>query len=254
MLIDSHCHLDDDQFENEQEEVIQRARLEKLLAIITVGTDKTSIQNNLEIAKSHDFIYCAAGIHPHEADDVSREDIDYLEHTIKNKKTVAVGETGLDYYKEFSSKDHQKRLFLKHIELFYEFKKPIVIHCRNAHKDCYEILRSDMPRPSFGVMHCFSGSKEMAKKYLDLGLCVSIAGPVTFPNASDLQELVRFIPLDRLIIETDAPYLAPQEVRGKRNEPSYIKFIAKKIADILGMDPERIAQITSENSKRLFKI
>lgn len=248
MLIDSHAHLDDEALAGDLAAVLDRARRNGVGRIVTVGTDEESSRRARAIAEREPDVYAALGIHPHEADRASSAEP--LRAIADHPKVVAIGETGLDYAKKFATPENQKRLFLSHLALARELAKPIVIHCRDAHRDAIDVLRSE--RASRGVIHCFSGTEGDARAYLEMGFYLSIAGPVTYPNAQRLRDTVRAIPLDRLLVETDCPLLAPQAHRGRRNEPAYVRYAAAEIAKVHGVALERVAEATSANARRVF--
>lgn len=251
-IIDTHCHLDMPQFESDRDEVIQRARATGLEAIITVGSDIESSISALEIANKYDFIYCSVGVHPHEASRLDEHAIDRLRGLLSKKKIVAIGETGLDYHYMHSPKDVQKEAFRRQIRIALKNNLPLIVHSREAEKDTIDILKEE--GVTKGVMHCFSSSPNMAEDAMRLGLYISIAGPVTFKNAKNLKEIAKSVPDEYLLIETDSPYLTPEPLRGKRNEPSFIVHTADEIARLRGVSIEDIYRITSLNAKRLFGI
>ena len=248
MLVDSHAHLDDPAFAADLPAVLERAREAGVERIVTIGTGLDSSRRARDIAESRPEVYFSPGIHPHEADQPG--DVEALRPLAAHPRAVAVGETGLDYVKNYSSVANQKALFVKHLEIALEADKPVSIHCREAHPDAIAILRAHAPLR--GVIHCFSGSWPDAEAYLGLNFYLSIAGPVTYPSAKDLREVVRMIPLDRLMIETDCPLLPPQKFRGKRNEPSYVRYAAAEIANVHGVTMEELATATSRNARALF--
>ncbi len=248
MLIDTHAHLDFPDFEADLGEVLARAREAGVERIVTVGTDAASSRRAMEMSERHPEVFFSPGIHPHEAD--RSRSTEEIRGPAAHPRAVAVGETGLDYVKRFASIPHQKELFLRPLELARETGKPVVIHCREAHGDVIAILRPHAPLR--GVIHCFSGGPGEAETYLSLGFHISLAGPVTYPKSENLREVARHVPLDRLLVETDAPFLAPQERRGKRNEPAWVRFTAEKIAALRGLTPEEFAEATSRNAKELF--
>jgi len=251
-IIDTHCHLDMSQFEPDRDEVIQRARATGLEAIITVGSDIESSISALEIADRYDFIYCSVGMHPHEASRLDEHSIDTLRGLLSREKVVAIGETGLDYHYMHSPKDLQKEAFRRQIRIALKNNLPLIVHSREAEKDTIDILKEE--GVTKGVMHCFSSSPKMAEDAMRLGLYISIAGPVTFKKAVGLKEIAKSVPDEYLLIETDAPYLTPEPLRGKRNEPSFIVHTASEIARLRGVSVEDIYRITSLNAKRLFGI
>lgn len=253
MLIDTHAHLDSDDFRGEINALLQRAAGAGIDTIVTVGTDIKSSYAAVELAGKYSSLFASAGCHPHEADRVVCDTVaSEIRSLAQNPRVVAVGECGLDYFKNFSGFENQRGLFRLHIRLANELGKPLIIHCRDAYRDCIEILREESAGTVKGVAHCFSGSAEEAKLFLDLGLYISIAGPVTYPKADRLREVVKTIPLDRLLVETDAPYLAPQARRGKRNEPSYVRETAEKVAEVRGLSLTALAEATSANARALF--
>jgi TatD DNase family protein len=251
-VIDTHCHLEMDAFDNDRDAVIQRARTAGIEAIITVGSNCESIEKGIKLSKDYDFIFTSCGLHPHDAGIFSESIHHHFKEYVKNEKVVAIGETGLDYHYDNSPRRDQREVFLKHILLSQETGLPLIIHSREAKDDTIRILRdADVNR---GVFHCFSGDIDMAEKVMALGFYISIAGPVTFKKASVLKEIVRLIPDDYLLVETDAPYLAPIPYRGKRNEPAYLQHTVKYVAELRNVSYEDIARITTLNAKRAFGI
>lgn len=255
MLVDTHCHLDDPQFGADAHKVIARALDHGVTTMVCVGTDLDSTRRAIDLASSRPFIHAAAGVHPHFADKFSTdESFRPLEELAARERVVAIGETGLDYYKKFARPERQQELLRRHIRLALRLAKPLVIHCRDAHDDFFRILESEASPPIRGVMHCFSSTRENAQKALDLGFYLSIAGPVTYPNATALADVVKFVPLDRLVVETDSPYLAPQNHRGQRNEPGHVVHVAEKIADLHGVPFDIVCERTTRNARALFGI
>jgi TatD DNase family protein len=254
MLIDTHTHLDAKQFDEDREEVIARARDAGIAAMINVGFNRETIPSTLKLAESYDFIYAAVGWHPQDAVLMKEEDLDWIEALCKHEKVVAIGEIGLDYYWDTSPKEVQHQVFREQIRLARRQKKPIVIHNRDAHHDVVTILKEERASEVGGVMHCFSGSWETAKQCLDMNFYISFGGPITFKNARQPKEVLAKVPLDRLLLETDSPYLAPHPYRGKRNESAYVKWVAEAAAEIKGLDLSEISRITTENSIEIFGI
>ncbi len=251
-LIDTHCHLEMDDFDPDRDEIIKRAKDVGIEAIITIGSDLESNIKGLKLCVQYDLIYLSMGIHPHDATDFSEDIYLKLREWASQDKVVAIGETGLDYHYENSPREIQKDVFRRHLTLAKETGLPIIIHSREAKKDTLEIIReAGVYR---GVLHCFSGDLEMAEKAMAMGFYISLAGPVTFKNAKKPKEIAKAIPDDYLLIETDAPYLSPEPFRGKRNEPSYLVQTAKIIAELRNITLEDIARITTLNAKRLFGI
>ena len=253
MIIDTHTHLDFPDFRNEIDEVIERARRVGVEYLINVGVSVQSSKRSIELAKRYNQIFASAGIHPNEASKVSEEDWSRLEILAASEKVVAIGETGLDYYRERSSQHDQKQLFHRHLDLARKLSLPVIIHNRDASSDCIEILRSYNDTIE-GVIHCFSGSNEIMKEFLELGFHISFAGPVTFPGADALREVVKTVPVERLVLETDCPFLAPQPKRGTRNEPSYLEHVIPVLAELQKLSAEDLKRITTHNAKKLFRI
>jgi TatD DNase family protein len=248
VLVDSHAHLDDSAFQSDLEAVLSRARENGVHRIVTIGTDLASSRRALAIAESQRDVWFSPGIHPHEADNPGA--VDDLRPLAAHPRAVAVGETGLDYVKQLASIPKQRELFTRHLEIALEADKPVSIHCREAHGDLFPILRGHAPLR--GVIHCFSGETIDVENYLSLNFFLSIAGPVTYPKADRLRDVVRHIPLDRLLVETDCPLLAPQKYRGKRNEPAYVRETVVEVAACHGITPEELAEATTRNAVRLF--
>ncbi len=254
MLIDTHAHLEMREFNDDRDDVIKRAREAGVEYIITMGTTVESSRDAVLLADKYDFIYAAVGIHPHEVKDILHPAYEILRHFAKHKKVVAYGEIGLDYYYEHSPRSDQKRKFRDMLREARELDLPVIIHDRDAHEDALAILSEEWSPELGGVMHCFSGDAAMAQKLIEMGFSISIAGPVTFPRSETLREVVRQVPIEHLLIETDAPYLAPQPFRGKRNEPAYVRHTAEMIAQVKGLTFDDVARITSFNAMQLFGI
>jgi len=254
MLIDTHAHLNDEQFDLDRDEVITRARKANLEHIINIGYDKTTINSTIEMINNYDFIYGAVGYHPNNAHEMNEEDLAWLEELSKHPKVLAIGEIGLDYYWDFSPKDVQQQVFRTQIQLAKKLSLPIIIHDRDAHQDIYQILKEERAAEVGGIMHSFSGSIEMALACIDMGFYISFSGPLTFKNAKKPKEVVKNIPLDRILIETDSPYLTPEPFRGKRNESAHVKYVALMIAELRGLNIEEVEEITTANAKRILKL
>jgi TatD DNase family protein len=254
MLFDTHAHLNDAQYTDDLDEVISRAKAKQVGYILTASSDIASSVENITLTQKYSIFYAAVGIHPHNAANHNNSIISMLKEFASYPKVVAIGETGLDYYYDNSPREEQKICFAKHISLARDVRLPIIIHNRDAHEDTLKILKSENAKDVGGVFHCFSGSVEMAREAMNLGFMISIAGPVTFKNARKLLDVVKYVPDDMLLIETDSPYLAPEPYRGRRNEPAYIKLTAEKIAKIKGKSLEYIGETTTANAKRLFGI
>ncbi|MFP3841376.1 TatD family hydrolase [Bacillus safensis] len=254
MLFDTHAHLNAEQYKEDLEQVIERAKSEKVEKIVVVGFDRPTITRAMELIEEYDFIYAAIGWHPVDAIDMTDEDLAWIKDLSQHEKVVAIGEMGLDYYWDKSPKDVQKEVFRRQIALAKEVNLPIVIHNRDATEDVVMILKEEGAAEVGGIMHCFTGSLETAKACMDMNFYISFGGPVTFKNAKKPKEVVKEIPNDRLLIETDCPYLTPVPFRGKRNEPSYVKYIAEQIAELREISFEELAELTTKNAKKVFRI
>ena len=254
-LIDTHTHLDAKPFSDNLEHVILRAEENHVGFFLTVGCDLQSSRSCVAIAHQYPNIYASVGIHPHDARSFNDETMLQLKRMIKlNSKVVAIGETGLDYYRNHSPHPEQQRVFRHHIQLAIETGKPLIIHDRDAHEDIIEIMVEEKAGTAGGVMHCFSGDLEMAHKCIEMGFYISFAGPLTYPKNDALRQIAKELPVDVMLLETDCPYLSPQPWRGKRCEPAYLKETAQKLAEIKGLSLEDIARVTSLNAWRLFGI
>ncbi|MDG4657992.1 TatD family hydrolase [Ectobacillus antri] len=254
MLFDTHAHLNAEQFEEDLQQVIERTKEAGISRIVVVGFDEVTIYKAMELVERYDFIYAAVGWHPVDAIDMTDKHLQWLEELAAHPKVVAIGETGLDYYWDKSPKEIQQEVFKKQIRLAKKVGLPIVIHNREATQDIVDILKSEGASEVGGIMHCFSGSAETAKQCIEMNFLISLGGPVTFKNAKKPKEVAAQIPLEKLLIETDCPYLAPHPHRGKRNEPAYVSLVAQEIADIKGLSFEEVARVTTENAKRIFGI
>jgi len=254
MLIDSHAHLEMQEFKKDLEAVIQRAKGSGVEYIFTVGTEKKDWKRAVEIADSHPSIYAILGVHPHNAKEIDDQTYPTLRGLCRNGKVKAYGEIGLDFFRNLSPRDIQLKRFREQIGLAKELDLPIVIHDREAHRETLEILKSEKAEESGGIIHCFSGDYEMAKACLDMGFYISIPGSITFKKAEGSREIVERIPLESLLVETDAPFLTPEPFRGKRNEPSYVRYTAQKVAEIKKVSFEKVAEITTENALRVYRL
>lgn len=255
-LIDTHAHLDFPHFDDDRERVIERATTAGVRAIVDIGTDLASSQAAVALAEAYPQIYAAVGVHPHDAKTLTKETLEEMRALASHPKVVAIGEIGLDFYRDLSPRDKQRQAFQQQLALASEAGKPVIIHDRDAHSEVMAILRRWIEggyQPA-GVLHCFSGDLAMAQEAIELGFYVSIAGPVTFKNARRLRELVRQLPLEKLLVETDCPYLTPHPHRGKRNEPAYVKLVAQEIARIKRLSLEEVARIISDNAQALFAL
>jgi TatD DNase family protein len=254
MLIDSHAHLEMPDFKRDLEAVIQRAKESGVEYIFTVGTEKKDWKRALEIADSHPSVYAILGVHPHNAKEIDDQTYPMLKELCRHGKVKAYGEIGLDFFRNLSPQDIQLRRFREQIGLAKELGLPIVVHDREAHQETLEILKSEKAEECGGVIHCFSGDVEMAKICMDMGFYISIPGSITFKNAERLREIVNRIPLESLLVETDAPFITPEPFRGKRNEPSYVRYTAQKVAEIKKVTFEKVAEVTTENALRVYRL
>lgn len=253
-LFDSHAHYDDRKFSQDADQVIMEAYNKGVKYILNAGSDIPTSKKSIELAEKFDFVYAAVGVHPHEVEKLNDNKFKELKNLCSHPKVVAVGEIGLDYYYDHSPRDIQRYWFERQIELGKELKLPLIIHNRDSHEDMMSIIYSHAPYEKSGVLHCFTGSWEMAKEMLHLGFYLSFGGPVTFKNAVKAVEIVKKMPEDRILIETDCPYLTPEPFRGKRNDSGFIHLVAEKIAELKESSIEEIAGITMGNTKRLFGI
>ena len=256
MIIDSHCHLDYPNLFDQLEDVVNRAELNEVKFLLTICTTLKSFEKIELIVKKYKNIYGTIGIHPHEAKNFKYIDSKFISKLKeKNKKIIGIGETGLDYYYNYSDKNLQKKSFAEHIKSAAELNIPVIVHSRNAESDTYEILKNEMKNSNLKVlMHCFTGSKEFAKKLLDINCYISVSGIITFNNSKELANTISSIPIERLMVETDSPYLAPEPYRGKINEPSYIVQTVEKLSEIKKISRENVIAKTSNNFKNLFKV
>ncbi|KTT80411.1 hydrolase TatD [Mammaliicoccus sciuri] len=254
MLIDTHVHLNADQYDEDLQEVIDRALEEGIDRMFVVGFDTNTIERTMKLIDQYDFIYGIIGWHPVDAIDCTEERLQWIEKLSKHPKIIGIGEMGLDYHWDKSPKDIQKEVFRKQIALAKRVQLPIIIHNREATQDCVDILKEENASEVGGIMHSFSGSNEIADEILKMNFYISLGGPVTFKNAKQPKEVAQHVPLDRLLVETDAPYLSPHPYRGKRNEPARVKLVAEQIAELRGISYEEVCKATTENAERLFKL
>ena len=253
-LFDSHCHLEDERFNEDRDQVMARMSESGVRRCILAGSDLDSSERIVALARRHENVYGVVGFHPHEAklwtDDCARQ----LEKWQEEERIVGIGEIGLDYYYDLSPREIQQQVFEKQLLLARRLGVPAVFHIRDAHGDVLNILRAHRNELPSGVVHCYSGSVESAREYLDMGFFLSFAGPVTFKNAHKLLDVARFVPDDRLLVETDSPYLAPVPMRGKRNEPAYVRYVAQTVAQLRGVSGEALADLAARNTCRLYGI
>lgn len=254
MLFDSHAHYNDERFNEDVTELLDSMNKNNVGYIMNACSSIDEIPYILKLCNKFPFMYASVGVHPHEVENMTEEDIEILKKYSKEEKVRAIGEIGLDYFYDNSPGDLQKKWFARQIELAREVNLPVIIHDRDAHKDCMDILKSEKVWECGGVFHCYSGSAEMAREVLDLGMYIAFGGSITFKKAQKPAEAAAVVPLDRLLIETDCPYLTPEPHRGKRNSSLYIHYVAEKLAQIKDVSVEEIEKATEENAKKLFNI
>ena len=250
-IFDSHAHYNDEQFDIDRDILLASLPEAGIVGIINCGTDVASSAASVEMAEKYPFVYAACGFHPESALEFNDADLSEIEKMLSHEKCVAVGEIGLEYHYDFVPKDVQIAVFEKHLQLAVKHDIPVIVHDREAHADTMDLLKKYKPK---GVLHCYSGSTEMAKEVLKLGMYIGLGGAVTFKNAVKPVEVAEMIPLDRLLLETDCPYMAPVPMRGKRNNSAYIEFVAEKIASVRGISAQELLDITAENTRKLFDI
>ena len=255
MLFDTHTHLNDEKLYGQAEQIIQRAKARGVAAIADIGYDRPSLLRSLELANRYpDFIHAVIGYHPYDADKIDDTACAELLTLGREDKVVAIGEIGLDYYRDFVPKKVQQEGFVKQLEIAAQLKKPVVIHDREAHGDIMSILKQHKGGAFGGIIHCFSGSLEMARICLDMGFDIAFGGSLTFANARSLPEVCRYIPMENILLETDCPYLTPHPFRGKINEPANVALVAERIAEIKGLSFEEVGDITFANACRVYNI
>ena len=250
-LIDSHAHLDFPQFDSDRDSVIRRAYEAGVAQIVNPGADLASSRRAVSLAERHAGIFAAVGVHPHDAVTLTDETLSALAQLADSSHVVAMGEIGLDYYRDLSPRKQQRRAFSQQLALARSLGLPVIVHIRDAHEDAMPILERE-GREMRGVLHCFSGDLDVARRAIALGWYVSVAGPLTYPNARRLRGVVSQLPVERLLVETDCPYLSPQARRGKRNEPAHVRWVAEQLAETLGIPLDKVAEVTSRNSRELF--
>lgn len=254
MFIDTHVHLNADQFQEDLQQVIERAVCAKVEKMIVVGFDQVTIERAMKLIEEYEFLYAVIGWHPVDAIDCTDVELKWIEELASHPKVVGIGETGLDYYWDKSPKDVQQALFRKQIHLAQRVNLPIIIHNRDATFDVMQILKEENAQSVGGIMHCFGGSVETARELIKMNFMISLGGPVTFKNARLPKKVAKEIPLEHLLIETDTPYLAPHPYRGKRNEPSFVTLVAEEIARLKEISVEEVAKATTGNARKIFKL
>ncbi len=252
-VFDSHCHLDDEKFDEDREEAYRRMLSAGVTRCVCVGSDLPSSQRCIALAAGHPGVYAAAGVHPHEAKDAPKDYLDQLAALLRRERVVALGEIGLDYYYDLSPRDVQKRVLAEQVELAVQMDVPVIFHIRDAQGEMVEFFRGLKKLPA-GIIHCFSGSPEIAAEYVKMGFYISFAGPLTFKKAPHLQQAAREVPLSRLLVETDSPYLAPEPMRGRRNEPANVVYTLRKLAELRDLPAEDMAEITWRNACTVFRL
>lgn len=250
MYFDSHAHYDDEKFDENRDILIEEMHTNGVDYIINIGADMESSLKSMELAEKYDFIFAAVGVHPHEVENMTEYDIDTLREYAEHKKVVAIGEIGLDYYYDFSPRDKQRYWFKRQLELADELDMPVSIHSRDAAKETFDIISESSVRK--GVIHAYSGSVEMAKDYINMGFYIGVGGVVTFKNAKKLVDVVANVPIERILLETDSPYLSPVPVRGTVNNSQNLKYVADKISCIKQISFEKVCEITAQNAKGIF--
>ena len=256
-LIDSHAHIDFPQFAEDRAAMLERARAAGITTLLAIGTGPgpEKLDSAIPFAEQHDWIYATIGIHPHEAKEVTPVHLEELSRLTKHPKVIAWGEIGLDYFYDHSPRETQQKIFRDQMELAAQAKLPIVIHCRDAWPDCMNLLEEHWKPASLGgILHCFSSTLEDARRGIDMGFLISFAGNSTYPKAQNLRDVAKVLPLEKILIETDSPYLAPQAYRGKRNEPAYVAEVARTLASVRNLSPDDVAAATAENFRRLFRL
>ncbi len=251
---DSHCHVDEDQFNDDRNTVLVHMREHGITRFAVIGSDMETSRHAIGFAKVHQGAIAVGGVHPHEAKGFREEDCEEIRRWWNAGDIRAIGEIGLDYYYDLSPREVQRTVCIRQMELAWELGAPVVYHIRDAHGEMLEIMRSMKAKLTEGIIHCFSGSTETAKEYLKLGYYISFAGPLTFKKAPRLQEAAKIVPKDRLLIETDSPYMAPEPVRGRRNEPANVRYVGMKLAELRGETPDEVAAYTTENAMRVYGI
>jgi TatD DNase family protein len=253
-LFDTHAHLHFPGFDEDREAVLRRARQAGVQRMVTIGTDAETSRAAIALAEREPDVWATAGVHPHDAADSDEAAVSEVERLAAQSRVVAIGEIGLDFFRNLSPPETQARVLRRFVGLARRLDKPVVVHCRDAHAETLAILTEERVGEVGGIMHCFSGDVDVARRCLDLGLLISFAGPVTYPNARALPEVARFVPADRLVLETDCPFLPPQGYRGKRNEPAYLALTAARVAELRGEPLAVLARRTTDNARRLFRV
>lgn len=253
-IFDTHAHYDDEAFDQDRDELLQSLPQQGILKVVNIGASIDSCKRTLQLMEQYDYIYGALGVHPGDTAEMNEELFDWLRQQCQNSKCLAVGEIGLDYYWDEPDRDTQKEWFLRQLQLAGELGKPVVIHSRDAAKDTIDIMTAGRAEDIGGVIHCYSYTKETARTFLDMGFFFGIGGVLTFKNAKKLVEAASYIPLDRIVLETDCPYLAPVPYRGQRNSSLNLPYVIERLAEIKGVDAETVRSVTWENAHRLYRL
>lgn len=253
-IFDTHAHLDNEQFAGDLDQVFDRMAQAGVTRVLCAAFDLDSSRRAVDLAEKHPEVWASVGIHPHDAREVPEDYLTRLADLARHPRVVALGEMGLDYYRDLSPRPVQRQVFREQLALVRELGLPVIMHVRDAFGDALEILRRDGISQAGGVMHCYSGSWEVAQECMKMGFYISLAGPVTFKNAVKQKEIARRVPEERLLVETDCPYLTPEPHRGRRNEPAYVRYLLEHIAGLRGVSLEELARVTTANAKKLFQI
>ena len=254
MIFDTHAHYDDEAFQEDRDELLNSLSTHGIEAVVNVGASIQTTKNTLELMKKYPFVYGTVGVHPSETEELNDNLMDWLTHVSGEKKVVAIGEIGLDYYWKEPDPEIQKHWFVRQLQLAREVKLPVIIHSRDAAQDTLDIMKAEKAGEIGGVIHCFSYGTEMAREYLNMGFYLGIGGVVTFNNGRKLKEVVEYMPLDRIVLETDCPYLSPVPNRGKRNSSLNLPYVAEAIGQIKGISPEEVIKITNQNARNLYRL
>ena len=254
MIFDTHAHYDDEAFQEDRDELLNSLSTHGIEAVVNVGASIQTTKNTLELMKKYPFVYGAVGVHPSETEELNDNLMDWLKHVSGEKKVVAIGEIGLDYYWKEPDPEIQKHWFVRQLQLAREVKLPVIIHSRDAAQDTLDIMKAEKAGEIGGVIHCFSYGTEMAREYLNMGFYLGIGGVVTFNNGRKLKEVVEYMPLDRIVLETDCPYLSPVPNRGKRNSSLNLPYVVEEVARIKGISPEEVIKITNQNARNLYRL
>lgn len=254
MIFDTHAHYDDEQFDEDRDELLASMQACGVEAVTNIGASLATSQNTIELTKKYPFVYGAIGVHPNEVEDLNEDGIAWLKENSALPKIVAIGEIGLDYYWDEPGREIQKKWFLRQLELAREVKLPVVIHSRDAAKDTLDIMKSFHAENLGGVIHCFSYTKEMAREYLNMGFFLGIGGVVTFKNAKKLKEVVEYMPMEQMVLETDCPYLSPVPNRGKRNSSLNLPYVVEEVARLKGISADEVIEITNRNAKTMYRL